>query len=83
MVSSRLDDIYALLQQLMGYLTDTQHPLISEIRTTLNGMSGMSLSGDGTAALLEKQNGLLIALMATVGVVSGILLAKAMWGRWK
>ena len=77
MVSSRLDDIYALLQDMMSYLQDSQFAMLYEMRDDLNAISGGNTIGTGSSDLVTI--GLLMIVF--LGMIFGGLLMKVFWDR--
>ena len=90
-IGGRQEEMIALLEEIRDALTDTigpevwyvreylnetNHPLLSEIRSGINNLNGNPVTGTAS-------NDILIVLVCAVGVVGGILLGKILWDRMR
>lgn len=76
-VSSRLDEIYALLQDMFAYLQDQQFAMLYEMRDDLNQMAG---SGEIVAGSSDT-NTILLMIIVFLGMIFGAQLMKVFWWR--
>ena len=88
MVSNRLDDIKEQLDELLEYIHNVQHPLLSEIRDGINALAGSPTIGDTlTGGYLDQittnQQSLLVAVALLIGVVLGVGVAWLVTKFWR